>query len=134
MNFFSRCVTYNQSVRLAALRYIQRLDCPTTIETLKELLHSKNLENSRIRYFSNSIQHELKLRHVQALALLHQRAPLWNESNLNGLLLENNQTNITYINELIIAQTIGVDRFMKLMNEVIVLFETIFHPHIHISF
>lgn len=109
---------YNQSVRLAAMRFIQHLDCPQTIEKLKELLHAKNIENSRIRYFSNSIQYELKLRHVQALAILHQRAPVWNEINLNGLLMENNQTNVTYINELIIAETIDVERFMKLMNEV----------------
>lgn len=55
---------------------------------------------------------------MQAFALLHQRAPAWNEQNLRGLLHENNQMNITYINELIIAETISIDRFTQLINEV----------------
>lgn len=116
--FSHSSTTYNQSVRLAAMRYIQRLECPSTLAQLKVLLQAKDTENTRIRYFNNSMQHELKLRYVQAMALLHQRNPIWDEANLQGLLLENNQTNITYINELIIAETIGIDRFMQLFNEV----------------
>lgn len=100
------------------MRYIQRLECSSTLAQLKVLLQAKDTENTRIRYFNNSMQHELKLRYVQAMALLHQRNPIWDEANLQGLLLENNQTNITYINELIIAETIGIDRFMQLFNEV----------------
>lgn len=55
---------------------------------------------------------------MQAWALLFKLDPVWDERLLHGILNENNQPNVTFINELIVAETVNPDYFIKLMNEV----------------
>lgn len=113
-----RTPSYNQQIRLTAIKYIQRLKCPQTIDKLKNSLFDKNSEMHRSRYFNHSIHHSVKLRYMQAVAILCQQVPTWNDHLLNGILNEINQTNVTYINEMIIAHTVEPNQIIELIDKV----------------
>lgn len=95
--------TYNQKVRLSAMREIHRNKDKVQIQAIKELLFAKNQENYRIRYYTNSQHHSFKLRLAQALAFMFRMDPQWDERILKMTLVEANQSNVTHIHELIIG-------------------------------
>lgn len=70
------------------------------------------------RYFNHSIHHSMKLRYVQAMAILCQQEPKWDDRLLIGILTEINQTNVTYINELIIAHIVEPNQLINLFSQV----------------
>lgn len=72
----------------------------------------------RIRYYTNSYHHSLKLRITQALAFLFRLDRRWDDRMLKILLEEANQTNVTHINELIIAETVESDRLLQMIENV----------------
>lgn len=88
------------------------------ISNLKNLLFSKNKEIYRVRYYTNSYHHSLKLRITQALAFLFRLDPKWDERMLKIILEEANQTNVTHINELIIAETIDRLQMLQIIDNV----------------
>lgn len=77
------------------------------IRELKNVLFERNAEIYRPRYFFNSHQHAMKLRLSQTLALLFRLDNEWDERIMDGILKESNQTNVTFITELIIADTVN---------------------------
>lgn len=72
----------------------------------------------RIRYYTNSYHHSLKLRITQALAFLFRLDGTWDDRMLKILLEEANQTNVTHINELILAATIQTDQMLPIIEKV----------------
>ncbi|KAJ6649786.1 putative methyltransferase TARBP1 [Pseudolycoriella hygida] len=77
--------------------------------TLYEM--SVNLNLSKSRYYPDSEQHRLKLRLVQALAILK-------DHRLNeAILTEQNQVNVTYIMELIVAATSDIKDAVALLEQ-----------------
>lgn len=88
------------------------------IRNLKNLLFATNSENHRVRYYTNSYHHSLKLRLTQALAFLFRLDPKWDDRMLKIILEEANQTNVTHINELIIAETIEPSQMLQIIENV----------------
>ncbi|XP_031623463.1 uncharacterized protein LOC116340876 [Contarinia nasturtii] len=102
----SGSITYNQKVRLTAMRAIAAKQQLEQIQNVKNLLFTKNTEIYRVRYYTNSHHHSMKLRITQALAFLFRLDPKWDGRMLDIILEEANQTNVTHINELILAETV----------------------------
>lgn len=92
------------------------------IGNLKNLLFTKNGEIYRVRYYTNSHHHSLKLRITQALAFLFRLDPKWDDRMLKMILEEANQTNVTHMNELIIAATIDPTIILQTISNVIAFF------------
>lgn len=88
------------------------------IRDLKNLLFAANTENHRVRYYTNSYHHSLKLRITQALAFLFRLDPAWDDRMLKIILEEANQINVTHINELIIAETIDPAKMLQIIRSV----------------
>lgn len=88
------------------------------IRDLKNLLFAANTENHRVRYYTNSYHHSLKLRITQALAFLFRLDPAWDDRMLKIILEEANQINVTHINELIIAETIDPAQMLQIIRSV----------------
>lgn len=88
------------------------------IRDLKNLLFAANTENHRVRYYTNSYHHSLKLRITQALAFLFRLDPAWDDRMLKIILEEANQINVTHINELIIAETIDPAKMLRIIRSV----------------
>lgn len=87
---------------------------------LKErcLSRSAALYASKPRYYANSEHHRLKLRLIQVLAAIVSVDAVWDERFADALMNENNQLNVTFILECIIAYTIEPDRLLDLLNQV----------------
>lgn len=115
-------MTYNQKVRLSAMRAIAAKQQTEQIGNLKNLLFTKNGEIYRVRYYTNSHHHSLKLRITQALAFLFRLDPKWDDRMLKMILEEANQTNVTHMNELIIAATIDPTTILQTISNVIAFF------------
>lgn len=88
------------------------------IRNLKDLLFNKNAEIHRLRYYTNSYHHTLKLRIAQAFAFLFKLDPRWDERMFNLILNEANQVNVTHINELIIAEISNGYELLELVEKV----------------
>lgn len=112
------CSTYNQKVRLTAMRAIAAKHQLEQIRNVKNLLFAKNTEIYRVRYYTNSHHHSLKLRITQALAFLFRLDPQWDDRMLDIILEEANQTNVTHINELILAETVDPSKMLKMIENV----------------
>lgn len=89
------------------------------IQNLKNLLFAKNTELYRLRYYTHSYHHTLKLRLAQAFAFLFRLDPQWDERIFKILMDEANQVNVTHINELIIAETADGYQLLDLIEKVI---------------
>lgn len=111
-------MTYNQKVRITAMRAIAANLPSDEISTLKHRLFAKNKEIYRVRYYTNSHHHSMKLRITQALAFLFRLDPKWDDRMLKIILEEANQTNVTHINELIIAETIEPTQMLHMIENV----------------
>lgn len=116
--FIFRCLTYHQTVRLTAMKFIEKECNKERIKHLKNMLFEKNTEIYRPRYFFNSHQHVIKLRLMQALAVLFRLDNEWDDRILDGILKESNQTNVTFITEMIIAETIDPDAIFDVIDKV----------------
>lgn len=88
------------------------------IRDLKNLMFAANKENHRVRYYTNSYHHSLKLRITQALAFLFRLDPVWDDRMLKIILEEANQINVTHMNELIIAGTIDPAQMLQIIRNV----------------
>lgn len=100
------------------MKHIQQRNSIKLIRELKTTLFNRNTETHRPRYFNHCFQHSLKLRYMQALALMFKLDPVWDDRLITGILNENNQPNVTFINELIIAETIQTDHLLSLLSKV----------------
>lgn len=88
------------------------------IQNVRDFLFRKNSEIYRVRYYTNSHHHSMKLRITQALAFLFRLDPKWDARMLEIILQEANQTNVTHINELIIAETIEPSQMLQIIEKV----------------
>lgn len=88
------------------------------IQNVRNFLFRKNSEIYRVRYYTNSHHHSMKLRITQALAFLFRLDPKWDARMLEIILQEANQTNVTHINELIIAETIEPSQMLQIIEKV----------------
>lgn len=88
------------------------------IRSLKNHLFAKNTEIYRVRYYTNSYHHSMKLRITQALAFLFRLDPIWDDRMLKPILEEANQPNVTHINELIVAETIDRTQMFHMIRSV----------------
>lgn len=88
------------------------------IQNVRNFLFRKNSEIYRVRYYTNSHHHSMKLRITQALAFLFRLGPKWDARMLEIILQEANQTNVTHINELIIAETIEPSQMLQIIEKV----------------
>lgn len=88
------------------------------IRNLKNRLFAKNSEIYRVRYYTNSYHHSMKMRITQALAFLFRLDPIWDERMLKTILEEANQPNVTHINELIIAETVERTQLLQMIRSV----------------
>lgn len=111
--------TYNQKVRLSAMREIHRNKDKKQMQAIKELLFAKNQENFSIRYYTNSQHHSFKLRLAQAFAFLFRMDPAWDERILKMTLVEANQSNVTHIHELIIGAIVDPADLIHIIENVI---------------
>lgn len=100
------------------MKFIETENDRKRIIHLKEALFEKNDEIYRPRYFFNSHQHAMKLRLTQALALLFRLDNEWDDRILDGILKESNQTNVTFVTELIIAETVNPYNLLDLIDKV----------------
>lgn len=100
------------------MRYIARTKNISQIKHLKDLLYLKNTEVYRIRYYTNSFHHSVKLRLTQALAFLYRLDPEWDDRILHITLTEANQSNVTHINELIFASTVDPFTLLAMIEKV----------------
>ncbi|XP_050333600.1 uncharacterized protein LOC126761467 isoform X2 [Bactrocera neohumeralis] len=105
------------------LRYILSLPIENNAIILTELLNKLEvLSSKKPRYFENSIEHRMKMRILNAvISLLIQSEGECgcSEDILNLLLNHNNQLNITYILELLVAKCItNDDIIIKKLNDV----------------
>ncbi|XP_014099541.3 uncharacterized protein [Bactrocera oleae] len=105
------------------LRYISSLPIDYKAIILIELLNKLEvLSSKRPRYFENSIEHRLKMRILNAVISLIMQSNGecgFSEDILKLLLNHNNQLNITYIYELLVAKCISNDDIIiKLLNDV----------------
>lgn len=89
------------------------------IRALKDQLFVENMEKYRLRYYTNSFHHSVKMRITQALAFLFRLDPKWDDRMLQIILREANQTNVTHINELIVAETIEPSQMLHIIENVI---------------
>lgn len=121
-----RTSTYNQKVRLSAMRFIAAKQDPEQIENVKSLLFVKNDEIYRVRYYTNSYHHSLKLRITQAFAFLFRLNSKWDDRMLKIILEEANQPNVTHINEIIIANTINPTQLLQMIANVNNIFDLVF--------
>lgn len=88
------------------------------IRNIKDVLFARNVEIYRVRYYTNSYHHMMKLRITQALAFLFRMDPIWDDRMLKIILDEANQTNVTHINELIIGYTIEPSKMLSFIGNV----------------
>lgn len=110
------------SVRNSALLHLYSLPSDTT-RSHTSLLQScfeqlKHLGSRKSRYYANSETHRLKLRLVQAIAILSSRIPNWDDHLETMLLTENNQLNVTYIVELLVGHTVEPTRLLNMLAKV----------------
>ncbi|XP_055379675.1 uncharacterized protein LOC129610906 isoform X2 [Condylostylus longicornis] len=124
-NNLSGMPTSSLKIRLLTAKLTKHLICnifslQETIQLRDKLLvESENL-NKKSRYFKNSKHHKLKLRIIQALALLSSfpnipKNYIWTDRFLMCIFEENNQTDVTYIMELVIAKTISSSKLFNLL-------------------
>lgn len=85
---------------------------------LLNTLLAKNEEFYKVRYFNKSHHHSLKLRYTQAIAFLLRLNPIWDDRSLNFILHEANQTNVKYICELIVAETMDPKQLFPIIEKV----------------
>lgn len=88
---------------------------------LNELLSMhKVLSIKKPRYFENSMEHRIKMRIAKAiLSKVHSDINFWNEDLLNLLLNHNNQLNINYVYELLVAKCVpNGDLILNKLNNV----------------
>lgn len=111
--------TYVQQVRLAAMHFIRRNNSIKQIRDLKNTLLAKSEEFYKVRYFNKSHHHSLKLRYTQAIAFLFRLDPTWDARTLQFILHEANQTNVKYICELIVAETMDPKQLFPTIEKVI---------------
>lgn len=78
----------------------------------------QQLGSQKPRYYANSETHRLKLRLVQAIAIMSSRLPKWHDQLETMLLAENNQLNVTYIVELLVGATVEPDRLLDMIQKV----------------
>lgn len=97
---------------------IDRNKSRAQIKHLKDLLLAKNTEIYRIRYYTNSQHHSMKLRLTQAIGFLYRLDPEWDDRILNLTLTEANQSNVTHINELIIASIVDPIQLLKIVEAI----------------
>lgn len=88
------------------------------IRTIKNLLFAKNADIYRLRYYTNSFHHTVKLRLAQAFAFLFRLDRQWDDRLFKILMDEANQVNVTHINELIIAETVDAYHMIDLIEKV----------------
>lgn len=100
------------------MREIARNNNIAQIENIKDILFSRNTDVYRIRYYTNSHHHSVKLRLTQALAFLYRLNPKWDDRILNLTLTEANQSNVTHLNELILATTVDPSRLIEIIEKV----------------
>lgn len=100
------------------MKFIETENDIERIRCLKDLLFERNTEIYRPRYFFNSHQHAMKLRLMQALALLFRLDNEWDARILDGILKESNQTNVAFVTELIVAETINPYDLLDCINKV----------------
>lgn len=100
------------------MRFIASNKDAEQIKNLKNLLFEKNTRIYRVRYYINSYHHSLKLRLTQALAFLFRLDSEWDDRMLKTILEEANQTNVTHINELIIANIIDETQMLQMISNV----------------
>lgn len=84
----------------------------------KLLDQSVTLLKEKPRYFSDSLQHRLKLRMLQALYFIFQVDTVFDDRLLTGVLYENNQPNVACLYEILIAETIPREKLVSLLDEV----------------
>lgn len=117
-NFMFYRPTYVQQVRMVAMQFIQQNDSIKQIRDLKNIILSKNEEFYKVRYFNKSHHHSLKLRYTQALAFLFRLDPTWDDRLLQFILKEANQTNVKYICEMIVADTMKPNQLFPIIEKV----------------
>ncbi|XP_055920161.1 uncharacterized protein LOC129951837 [Eupeodes corollae] len=104
------------TIREMCLKHLKDLDADSQKFLKKYLIEqSKNMSIRKPRYFENSKQHRLKLRIVQALTILNYQLPHWDDYYLYAVLQENNQTNVTYMYEFLVATTISEEELFHQM-------------------
>lgn len=79
---------------------------------------AKSDEFYKVRYFNKSHHHSLKLRYTQAIAFLFRLDPTWDSRTLQFILHEANQTNVKYICELIVAETMDPKQLFPAIEKV----------------
>lgn len=88
---------------------------------VKEMLLSKleQLHITKPRYYFDSYYHRIKLRIVQALAKLYcYPVTTWDDRILNGILVENNQTNILIILQCIVVSKLPHENIFDILEKV----------------
>lgn len=111
------------------MRIIAQRNNLDQIRAIKNLLFAKNTEIYRLRYYTHSYHHTVKLRLAQALAFLFRLDRQWDDQLFKILMDEANQVNVTHINELIIAETVDAHHMIDLIEKV----NNIFPFHFSIS-
>lgn len=100
------------------MRTISQRNDLAQIRNLKDLLFAKNMEIYRLRYYTHSHHHTMKLRLAQAFSFLFRLDPNWDERLFKMVMDEANQVNVTHINELIIAETANAYHLLELVEKV----------------
>lgn len=100
------------------MQFIWRNNSKKLIRDLLNMLLAKAEEFYKVRYFNKSHHHSLKLRYTQAIAFLFRLAPVWDERTLNFILHEANQTNVKYICELIVADSMDPKLLFPIIEKV----------------
>lgn len=100
------------------MRIVAQRNDLAQIRRLKDLLFAKNSEIYRLRYYTHSYHHTMKLRLAQAFAFLFRLDPQWDERIFKIMMEEANQVNVTHINELIIAETVDAYQMIELIEKV----------------
>ncbi|XP_054732953.1 uncharacterized protein LOC129240907 isoform X1 [Anastrepha obliqua] len=103
------------------LRYALSVPFGYTNTILNELLDIyKTLSIKKPRYFENSMEHRLKMRIANAIFLkIQSNTEFWNEDLLLLVLKYNNQPNVNYMLELLVAKCAPDDKFiLDKLNEV----------------
>ncbi|XP_036338376.1 uncharacterized protein LOC118748149 isoform X2 [Rhagoletis pomonella] len=89
------------------LQYVSFVPVEYTNAILNELLSMhKALSIKKPRYFENSMEHRIKMRIAKAISTIINKSNInfWNEDLLNLPLNYNNQLNINYVYELLVAK------------------------------
>ncbi|XP_017493321.1 PREDICTED: uncharacterized protein LOC108381414 [Rhagoletis zephyria] len=89
------------------LQYVSFVPVEYTNAILNELLSMhKALSIKKPRYFENSMEHRIKMRIAKAISTIIYKSNInfWNEDLLNLPLNYNNQLNINYVYELLVAK------------------------------